>query len=607
MASSAIASSSTAFIKKRELGLSDFHSSSFSIQKCKIRGSKKVFAVMAPPQSQRPPSTTGSVKTAMTMTEKIFARASERTQLNPGDNVWVNVDTLMTHDVCGPGTIGIFKREFGENAKVWDREKIIIIPDHYIFTSDERANRNVDILRDFCMEQNIKYFYDIKDLGNFKANPDYKGVCHVALAQEGHCRPGEVLLGTDSHTCNAGAFGQFATGIGNTDAGFVMGTGKLLLKRTNMEVNLVSYKHATVAEKNEDKYGAQDTIYVGSSLKHPFLTGQLSSLSKAYPESRSFMVDTVLIMSKTATNQFAVNSENQQVPPTLRFVMDGEMPDYLLAKDLILQIIGEISVSGATYKSMEFVGSTVESLTMEERMTLCNMVVEAGGKNGVVPADSTTYKYLEGKTSVPFEPVYSDEQARFVSEYRFDVSKLEPLVAKPHSPDNRALARECKDVKIDRVYIGSCTGGKTEDFLAAAKVFLASGKKVKVPTFLVPATQKVWMDVYGLPVPGSGGKTCSQIFEEAGCDTPTSPSCGACLGGPRDTYARMNEPQAIAEAVMRLCSILVYHDVVCVSTTNRNFPGRMGHKEGQIYLASPYTAAASALTGFVTDPREFLQ
>ncbi|KMZ72788.1 3-isopropylmalate dehydratase [Zostera marina] len=470
---------------------------------------RRVYKVdaMAVTTHSRPPSTTGSVKHAMTMTEKILAKASNKTSVDPGDNVWVNIDNLMTHDVCGPGTIGIFKKEFGENAKVWDREKIIIIPDHYIFTSDERANRNVDILRDFCLEQDIKYFYDIKDLGDFRANPDYKGVCHVALAQEGHCRPGEVLLGTDSHTCNAGAFGQFATGIGNTDAGFVMGTGKLLLK----------------------------------------------------------------------------------IPPTMRFVLDGEMPSFLLAKDLILQIIGEITVSGATYRSMEFVGSTVETLSMEERMTLCNMVVEAGGKNGVIPADKTTYEYLEDKTSKLFEPMYSDAQARFVYEYKIDVSKLEPLVAKPHSPDNRALARECKDVKIDRVYIGSCTGGKTEDFLAAAKVFLNSGSKVKVPTFLVPATQKVWMDIYALPVPGAGGKTCSQIFEEAGCDVPASPSCGACLGGPRDTYARMNEPK------------------VCVSTTNRNFPGRMGDKEGQIYLASPYTAAASALTGLVTDPRDFLQ
>lgn len=518
MASSAtLTSPSTPFICKNEMTLSAFSSSSSlsvspSVQIWDSRSSKRaswrnIVSVMAPQQTERKPSTTGSVKTAMTMTEKILAKGSKRTLLVPGENVWVDVDILMTHDVCGPGSIGIFKKEFGENAKVWDREKIVIIPDHYIFTSDERANRNVDILRDFCNEQNIKYFYDIKDLSDFKVNPDYKGVCHVALAQEGHCRPGEVLLGTDSHTCTAGAFGQFATGIGNTDAGFVLGAGKILLK----------------------------------------------------------------------------------VPPTLRFVLDGEMPDYLLAKDLILQIIGEISVAGATYKSMEFVGTTVEGLTMEERMTLCNMVVEAGGKNGVVPADSTTYKYLEGKTSIPYEPVYSDSQASFLSEYRFDVSKLEPLVAKPHSPDNRAPARECRDVKIDRVYIGSCTGGKTEDFLAAARVLLASGQKVKVPTFLVPATQKVWMDLYTLPVPGSGGKTCSQIFEEAGCDTPASPSCGACLGGPKDTYARMNEPK------------------VCVSTTNRNFPGRMGHKEGQIYLASPYTAAASALTGYVTDPREFLQ
>ncbi|KAG4931766.1 hypothetical protein JHK84_048760 [Glycine max] len=457
MASSLLSPSFTSFPRiKKDVSLSAFTS-----QRCFKALPRRIIrcAVAAP---QRQPSTTGSVRTAMTMTEKILARASEKVQLTPGDNVWVNVDILMTHDVCGPGSIGIFKREFGDDAKVWDREKLVIIPDHYIFTSDERANRNVDILRDFCHEQNIKYFYDIKDLSNFKVNPDYKGVCHVALAQEGHCRPGEVLLGTDSHTCTAGAFGQFATGIGNTDAGFVLGTGKLLLK----------------------------------------------------------------------------------VPPTLRFVMDGEMPDYLLSKDLILQIIGEITVAGATYKSMEFVGTTVESLTMEERMTLCNMVVEAGGKNGVVPADSTTFKYLEGKTSLPYEPVYSDDQARFLAEYRFDVSKLEPVVAKPHSPDNRALARECKDVKIDRVYIGSCTGGKTEDFMAAAKVFLASGKQVKVPTFLVPATQKVWMDLYSLPVPGSGGKTCSQIFEEAGCDTPASPSCGACLGGPKDTYARMNEPKA---------------------------------------------------------------
>lgn len=437
----------------------------------------------------------------MTITEKILARAAGRETVQPGDNIWVNVDVLMTHDVCGPGTIGVFKREFGEDAKVWDREKIVLIPDHYIFTADERANRNVDILRDFAHEQNIKYFYDITDRGNFKANPDYKGVCHVALAQEGHTRPGEVMFGTDSHTCNAGAFGQFATGIGNTDAGFIMGTGKLLIK----------------------------------------------------------------------------------VPATMRFVLDGEMPDYLMAKDLILQIIGDISVAGATYRAMEFAGEAVSKMDMEERMTLCNMAIEAGGKNGIVAPDQTTFDYVQARTDKPFTAFYTDEDANFYSDRRYDVSKLEPVVAKPHSPDNRALARECSDVKIDRVYIGSCTGGKTSDFYHAAK--LLKGHQVKVPTYIVPATQKVYNDLFTVKY---DGQTLSEIFLSAGCIEPAAPSCAACLGGPKDTFGRMNEPE------------------ICVSTTNRNFPGRMGNKQAGIYLASPYTAAASAIKGYVTDPREFM-
>ena len=179
----------------------------------------------------------------MTLTEKLLARAAGKSHVSAGDNIWVNADVLMTHDVCGPGTIGVFKREFGQNAKVWDRNRVVIIPDHYIFTSDSKSNRNVDILRDFVREQEIPYFYDVIDDPNgawkFDATKgllkrqygsQYAGVCHAALPQKGHTRPGEVLFGTDSHTCMAGAFNQFATGIGNTDAGFVMGTGKLLIK-----------------------------------------------------------------------------------------------------------------------------------------------------------------------------------------------------------------------------------------------------------------------------------------------------------------------------------------------------------------------------------------
>lgn len=435
----------------------------------------------------------------MTLTEKLLARGANKAHVKPGDNVWVNVDALMTHDVCGPPTFGIFKREFGDDAKVWDPERVIIIPDHYIFTSDARANRNVDTLRQFAGEQGIKYFYDIKDLSDFRVNPDYKGVCHVALAQEGHTRSGEILFGTDSHTCNAGAFGMFASGIGNTDAGFILGTGKLLVK----------------------------------------------------------------------------------VPATMRFEMNGNQPDYLLAKDLILNIIGDIGVGGATYRAMEFCGDTISQFSMEERMTLCNMAVEAGGKNGLIAADQVTEQYLAARGSKPTEVFKSDTDASYYADIVYNVEDIEPIVAKPHSPDNRALARECSDVRIDRVYIGSCTGGKTEDFVAAARIL--QGKKVSVPTFLVPATQKVYQDVETLRI---NGQTLKEIFYNAGCFELGNPGCAACLGGPSDTFARLNEP------------------LVCVSTTNRNFPGRMGNKEGQIYLASPYTAAASAVTGYVTDPRE---
>ena len=437
----------------------------------------------------------------MTLTEKILAKASGKSHVSPGENIWVNADLLMTHDVCGPGTIGVFKREFGDDAKVWDKQKIVLIPDHYIFTKDTRANRNIDILRDFAKEQDIKYFYDITDLSDFKANPDYKGVCHIALAQEGHTRPGEVLFGTDSHTCNAGAFGQFATGIGNTDAAFVMGTGKLLLK----------------------------------------------------------------------------------APASMKFVFDGEMPPYLLAKDLILQVIGDIGVSGANYRALQIEGEAIVKMSMEERMTLCNMAIEAGGKNAVIAPDQTTFDYVRSRTDQPFESLYADVDAEYYYVKHYDVSKLEPVVAKPHSPDNRALVREVQDVKIDRVYIGSCTGGKTEDFYHAAQ--LIKGGQVKVPTYLVPATQKVYNDLFSLKI---DGLTLSEIFLRAGCIEPASPSCAGCLGGPQDTFGRINESE------------------ICVSTTNRNFPGRMGNKQAQIYLASPYTAAASALTGHITDPRDFM-
>ena len=452
----------------------------------------------------------------MTLTEKILARHAGRNEVRAGENIWVNVDILMTHDVCGPGTIGVFKEHFGPDAKVWDPERVVIIPDHYIFTADTKAHRNIEILRAFVAEQGIRYYYDPDFIrGEGMPNPykdptqtHYKGVCHKALPEEGHVRPGEILLGTDSHTCTAGAFGQFATGIGNTDAGFVLGTGKLWLK----------------------------------------------------------------------------------VPPTMKFIFRGQIPPYLTAKDLILAVIGRISVSGATYKAMHFAGDGISSLSLEDRMTLTNMAIEAGGKNGVCDVDDKTLDYVRARSNRPDWEVYTDDaDAEYDALHEWDLGTLEPLVAKPHSPDNTDTARNCSDVRVDRVYIGSCTGGKITDMIFAAA--LLRGGQVRVPTFVVPGSTEVHADMLRLNVQGrpkqDGEPSILEILQEAGCTLGPS-GCAACLGGPADTFGRLNEP------------------ITCISTTNRNFPGRMGHPDARVFLASPLTAAASALTGHITDPREYV-
>lgn len=430
---------------------------------------------------------------SMTLTEKILARASGRNKVDAGETVWVDVDVLMTHDVCGPPTIGIFKREFGDDARVWDKDKLVIIPDHYIFTNDKYANRNVDILRAFAADQDLPHYYDV-------GSERYKGVCHVAMPEEGFTRPGDVLFGTDSHTCTAGAFGQFATGIGNTDAGFIMGTGKLWVK----------------------------------------------------------------------------------VPETMKFVFEGEIPPHIMAKDLILQIIGDIGVDGATYRAMEFAGDGVMNMDMEGRMTLTNMVIEAGGKNGVVEPDEVTFDYVRRRTDYDFTPLYNDPDAKYHSVRVYKSSELQPMVAKPHSPDNKATVSEVKNTNLTRAYIGSCTGGKLSDFEAAAKVI--KGHQVGVETYVVPATTKIRED---LKTTYFDGESLWDIFENAGAHMGEA-SCAACLGGPTDTFGRLQGKE------------------VCISTTNRNFPGRMGSKNAQVYLASPYTVAASAITGKITDPREYL-
>jgi len=447
----------------------------------------------------------------MTITEKILAVHAGRSSVEAGQNVWCAVDVLMTHDVCGPGTIGIFTENFGPDAKVWDPDKVVILPDHYVFTADRKCHRNVEILRRFVAGQGITNFYDADFMDTSAAGippaysdptrTSYRGVCHVALPQAGHTRPGELLLGTDSHTCTYGAFGEFATGIGNTEGAFVMGTGKLWLK----------------------------------------------------------------------------------VPESMKFVFNGQLPPYLMAKDLILHVIAQIGVDGATYRAMEFAGEALAHLNIDERCTVCNMAIEAGGKNGIIAPDDVTLEYVRSRTDKPFEVFASDPEAEYLSVMEFDVTKLEPTVAQPHSPGNCAPARRFADVKLDRAYIGSCTGGKTTDMLAAAMVL--DGREVAVETFVVPATTEVDADMDALTV---NGRPLREIFTSAGCSIGPA-SCAACLGGPVDTFGRANEPLQV------------------ISTTNRNFRGRMGHMDAGIYLASPLTAAASAVAGHIADPRDFLQ
>ncbi len=429
----------------------------------------------------------------MTITEKIFARAAGKNRVAPGENLWLKVDILMTHDVCGPPTFQIWKKEFGEQARIWDRKRVVIFPDHYIFTADPHAHRNIQFLREVAETYRLPHYYDV-------GTRRYKGVCHLALAEEGFNLPGTVVIGTDSHTCSAGAFGLFATGVGNTDAAFILGTGKIW----------------------------------------------------------------------------------EKVPHSIKFRLEDDLPSYLTAKDLILKILGDLTTSGATYCALEFEGSAVRGLNIDERMTLTNMAIETGAMSGIIAVDRVTRHYLAERGVTEYEEFVSDADARYLATYRYRVEELEPAVAKPHSPDNYAPVREVQGREITRAYLGSCTGGKLTDFVNAARIL--QGKRVRVPTFVVPASTSVARQLKTARV---GGRTVEEIFMEAGCEVAPS-SCAACLGGPADTVGRAKDG-----------------DVV-ISTTNRNFPGRMGSKRSAVYLASPLTVAASAVTGKITDPREFL-
>jgi 3-isopropylmalate/(R)-2-methylmalate dehydratase large subunit len=261
-----------------------------------------------------------------------------------------------------------------------------------------------------------------------------------------------------------------------------------------------------------------------------------------------------------------------KVPETMLFKIDGIKPDHIMAKDIILQIIGDIGTDGANYKAMQFAGSIMKDLPMEERLTLTNMTTEAGAKNGIIEPDETTYAYLSERTDTIFCPVHGDQDAHYSEVFTYEIEKLEPTVAKPFSPGNISAARDLQGTELNKAYIGSCTGAKLEDLRAVAEIL--KDKKVKIRTEVLPAAQSIYMKAFK--------EGLINIFMEAGA-VVGPPTCGACCGAHMGVLGK---------------------DEVCISTTNRNFPGRMGHVESRTYLASPIVVAASAVTGRITDPRD---
>jgi len=419
---------------------------------------------------------------AMTITEKILAKAAGKKKVAPGELIEAKIDIVMCVDVTTPPAISMLA-EYGLD-KVFDREKIVVTPDHFQPAKDIKSAELHKRLDEWAKRHKIKHYYKI----------GRAGVCHALLPEQGHIRPGEVIIGPDSHTCTYGAFAAFGTGIGSTDLAAAIATGQLWFK----------------------------------------------------------------------------------VPASIKIVLNGSLGPGVYSKDVILAVIARIGVDGALYKAMEFTGPALKEMSMEARMTITNMAIEAGAKSGIIGFDKTTKKYLNEhlKDKTNYTVFESDDDAEYCSTKEFDCSKIEPMVALPHLPGNGVPIGECAGKVMDQAYIGSCTNGRIEDLRIAAKILKA--KQVAIRTIVVPATPTIWKQ--------AKDEGLFDIFYNAGC-VIAAPTCGACLGGFMGVLAAGER---------------------CVSTTNRNFVGRMGHPKSEVYLASPATTAASAIEGKLTDPRKYL-
>lgn len=419
----------------------------------------------------------------MTMTQKILADHAGVKEVHAGELIEANVDIVMANDITGPMALPIFKKMAD---KVFDKDKVVLVPDHFTPNKDIKSAENSKAIREFSREQGLTHHMEQGKCG----------VEHAILPESGIVVAGDAVIGADSHTCTYGAIGAFSTGVGTTDIATGMATGQLWFK----------------------------------------------------------------------------------VPSAIKFNLHGKLPKYVSGKDVILHIIGRIGVDGALYKSMEFTGEGVKELSMADRFTICNMAIEAGAKNGIFPVDEAAIEYLDKHAKREYKIYEADKDAEYEEVVDVDLSAIRPTVAVPHLPGNAKTVDEIEamdKIYIDQVVIGSCTNGRMEDLRKAAVIL--KGKKVadNVRVMVVPATQKIYLQCILEGI--------LETFVEAGCAVNT-PSCGPCMGGHMGVLAKGEK---------------------CVSTTNRNFVGRMGDVESLIYLASPETAAASAIAGYIANPEKF--
>ena len=419
----------------------------------------------------------------MTITEKIIAAHSGRDSVKPGEFVYAKVDVALGNDITAPLAIEEFRK--AGLKKVFDANRIVLIPDHFTPNKDIKSAAQSKLIREFAREHQLTQYYEVGRCG----------IEHAFLPEQGIVVSGDLAIGADSHTCTYGALGAFATGVGSTDLAACMATGRVWLR----------------------------------------------------------------------------------VPQAMRFTFKGKLPRWIGGKDLILYTIGRIGVDGARYRSMEFDGEAIAALNMDERLSLCNMAIEAGAKNGIIAPDDVTEQYEMGRAQRPPKEYASDADAEYVETFEWDISKLSPQVALPHLPENARPVEECRDIKIDQVVIGSCTNGRMTDLRIAADILKGRKTAPTVRLIVIPATQEIYRQAM------KEGLLEVFVDAEAAVSTPT---CGPCLGGHMGVLAEGERGLA---------------------TTNRNFVGRMGHPKSEVYLCGPAVAAASAVTGRITHPDEVLK